>query len=76
MRRSASRSVEIFLECLLEDVLVCLPLSSPKCAEADVCAVIDLQRQGNSFLVVRLRPAGWGLFLQTRYPTPILHVFA
>ena len=69
---SSSRSVEILLERLLKDVLVCPPFGSSQRAKPDVCVVIDLERQGNRLVVAGIasgfcqRPAGWGLFLQSR----------
>jgi hypothetical protein len=51
-RRSASFSVKVLLESLLEDVLVCPPLGSSQRAKANVCVVIDLERQGDKLLHV------------------------
>lgn len=48
---SGSLSVEILSERLLEDVLIRAALGSPQRAKADVCAVIDLERQGDGLLV-------------------------
>jgi hypothetical protein len=45
---SSSLSVEIPLERLIEDVLVCPPLSSPKRAKTNVCALIHFKRQRNA----------------------------
>jgi hypothetical protein len=79
---SRFRSVEIFLERLPQDVLIRAPLSSPQRAKADVSALVNLERQGDRRLVsryspCRLRPAPWGLLLQSSVPisTTIVHVF-
>lgn len=48
---SGSLSVEILLERLLEDVLVCPPLRSSQRAKPHVGAVIDLKRQRDRLFV-------------------------
>jgi len=83
---SASCSVKVLLERLLEDVLMRAALGSPQRAETHIGRVIDLERQGNRLLAAcfasllranrsRTGTASLGLASHVISNKPIVHVF-
>lgn len=83
---SASCSVKVLLERLLEDVLIRAALGSSQRAETHIGRVIDLERQGDRLLAAcitsllranrsRTGTASWGLASHVISNRPIVHAF-